>query len=100
MIHSQDITPSSPAERPLTWAITFGESSAIDKPSRRVTPGRKSRLPGAGHVALTRQRLLRNAAKDCISPPRRDERHIRGRKYRAPKGPRTLCALPRAEIRA
>jgi len=36
----------------LTWAITFGESSAIDKPSRRVTSGRTFRLPGPGHIAL------------------------------------------------
>jgi hypothetical protein len=32
MIHSQDVTASSPAERALTWAITFGESNAMDKP--------------------------------------------------------------------
>jgi hypothetical protein len=30
MIHSQDIAPSLPWERPLTWAITFGGSNAMD----------------------------------------------------------------------
>jgi len=29
MIHSQDIAASSLEERLLTWAITFGESSAM-----------------------------------------------------------------------
>src|SRR5580700_11385834 len=77
MIHSQDISPSLPAERALTWAITFGESNAMDKPLAGRPLGGKSRLPASGHVALTRQRLPCNAAKDCITRPRRGERHIR-----------------------
>ena len=36
MIHSQDITPTSPVERALIWAITFGESNAMDK---ALSPG-------------------------------------------------------------
>src|SRR5579863_1005920 len=87
MIHSQDITPTSPVERTLTWAITFGESSAMDKPSRRVTPGRMSRLPGPGHIALTRLRLLLSTAKDCILRPLRDEHHILCIKMKRPDGP-------------
>src|ERR1700757_3608176 len=99
MIHSQDIAPSLPAERPLTWAITFGGSNAMDNLSRLATAGRKSRLTGSGHVALTRQRLSRSAAKDCITQPCRGEHHIRPLQTTDPKVIRRHAGSPGTETR-
>src|SRR5215469_16604000 len=97
MIHSQDIAPSLPVERPLTWAITFGESNAMDKPLAGRALGRKPRLPRSGPVALTRQRLPRNAAKDCITWSRGGKRHIRPLQATGSEGPRVPDALYRGE---